>query len=393
MAPRRGSRVGLIIIVLIILVLVVVVGVIALGSIFNGSNTPASNGNPTQEAPTPVPQTQIIVAQHDIRRGARLTQDDVQAADWPDSMIPPNAYTVGSTPDQPGLEQIDGKIARVDILANQPVLSNMVADEKDLSLQATGSDAALMIPSGQVAVAFPLNRMMGVAYALRTGDHIDVLMSFRFVDVDKQFQSLLPNNVGAATAFPSSSQGSQPPPLTIAGREENGPFSTKIMVVPSEPQRPRQVTQMVIKNAIVLHLGDWPLTDTLESIVVTPAPTAAATAGATPAPQGASPTELPPAPPDIITLIMSRQDALVLKYSLETGASIDFALRSALDNDVTDVSTDSVTLQYLMDFYDITEPPALPIAQEPRIDKLSNPDGTFQNVPGGSAPAATAPPS
>jgi hypothetical protein len=88
---------------------------------------------------------------------------------------------------------------------------------------------------------------------------------------------------------------------------------------------------------------------------------------------------------------MSRQDALVLKYSLETGADIDFALRSALDNDVTDVSTDSVTLQYLMDFYDIVSPPQLPIGQQPRIDSLLNPPtGDFPlPVNGGATPPPT----
>lgn len=387
MAPRRGGRIGLIVIVLIIVVLVIAVGAIVVGGMLFPAS-PGPNGGQTQEAPTPVPQTQIIVAQHDIRRGARITQDDVQAADWPDNMVPPSAFIVGPTADQPGLEQVDGMIARVDILSNQPILSNMIADEKNLTLQASGSDAALLVPSGQVAVAFPLSRLMGVAYALRTGDHIDILMSFRFVDVDKDFQSILPNNVGAVAALATSgATGTEPPSIVVAGREENGPFSTKIMVIPSEPQRPRQVTQMVIKNAIVLHLGDWPLTDSFQSIVVTPAPEA--TGEATQAAQGGNPTPEPAAPPDIITLIMSRQDALVLKYSLETGADIDFALRSALDNDVTDVSTDSVTLQYLMDFYDITEPPLLPIAQEPRIDSITSPNGEFQ----GGTQEATPPPS
>jgi hypothetical protein len=149
------------------------------------------------------------------------------------------------------------------------------------------------------------------------------------------------------------------------------------------------VTQLVIKNAIVLRIGEWPLSGATEAIVVTPEP--ASTEAATEEAAGEEPTAEPPPAPDVITLVMSRQDALVLKYSLETGADIDFALRSALDNEVTDVSTDSVTLQYLLDFYDIVEPPLLPIAQDPRIDTIFLPDGNFG--PGQDSSAPTAPPS
>lgn len=387
MGARRGGRAGLIIVVLIILILIVaVVGILFLGTLTNGNQQNNNANNPA--TPTEVTTKKIIVAAGPIVRGKRLEAGDVTLTDWPDSVtLPDGALVVEADADLAA--QIDGMISRVDIVQGQPILQSMIANEKDLTLQSTGSDAALLIPSGQVAVAFPLSRMSSVAFALRPGDHVDVLMSYRVVSVDKDFQSLLPNNVGAAVAFPSNTQGaSQPPPIAVAGREENGPFSTKIMVVPAEPQRPRQVTQLVIKNAIVLRIGDWPLTD--QSIVVTPeaqSTQAAATQGAENAP-----TPVPPPAPDIITIVMSRQDALVLKYSLETGADIDFALRSALDNDVTDVSTDSVTLQYLMDFYDIVEPPLLPIAQDPRIDKITSPTGDFQPSTGDSGAAAATPP-
>jgi hypothetical protein len=104
-----------------------------------------------------------------------------------------------------------------------------------------------------------------------------------------------------------------------------------------------------------------------------------ATPGAVPAEGAVEPTATtqPLLVPDIVTLVMSRQDALVLKYALETGADIDLALRSVLDNEVTDVTTDSVTLQYIIDFYNIIQPPKMPIAHEPRIDLLGQQSGEF----------------
>lgn len=393
MGAGRGRRTGLILIVVIVLLLLVgVVAIFALNALVGGGG---GGGGQQAGQPTPAPKpttVKIVVAGHDIRRGTRLTEQDVTTMDWPllpDVQLPPNAITVGTTPDQPGLEQVADRVARVDILQGQPVLSHMLTPpNQPAQLAAIGSDAALLIPSGMVAVAFPLNRMSSVAYALRPGDHVDVLMSFRFVDVDKDFQTKLPNAIttltGAGTGGTTGTtiQDSKAFGLDTFGREEKGPFGTQLFVVPSElNQRPRQTTQLVIDNVIVMRVGDWPLTE--EAVVVTAAPQQQAGAAPTPTPSGPSPTSAPAPLPDIITLIMSRQNALVLKYSLEVGADIDFALRSAYDNDVQNVKTDSVTLQYLMDTYGVAEPPRLPLSFDPSISIAINPNGTFlQGVTG-----------
>ena len=73
---------------------------------------------------------------------------------------------------------------------------------------------------------------------------------------------------------------------------------------------------------------------------------------------------------------MSRQDALVLKYALENEASVDLALRSALDDDITDIQTDAVTLEYITSFYGVDVPPALPYAIDPRVNLLDLLGGT-----------------
>src|SRR5690242_3088625 len=101
MGARRGGRAGLIIIVLIIFVLVIGVGLVFLSSMCTSNTGQQQTDQPT---PTEVPVTQIIVAGHDIRRGARLTQDDVKPQPWPETSLPPNAMLVGSSPDEPGLE-------------------------------------------------------------------------------------------------------------------------------------------------------------------------------------------------------------------------------------------------------------------------------------------------
>ncbi len=385
MGAGRGRRTGLVLIVVIILLLLG--GVIVIYLLSQTPATPGPGGGSQQATVAPTPTTvKLIVAARDIARGTRMAASDVTTIDWPLTVpLPQGGMTVGEGPDQPGLEQVEGRVTRVDILAQQPVQSFMLtAADQAFSLQASGSDAALLIPSGQVAIALPLNRLSSVAYAIRTGDHVDIMISYRFVDVDEKFQTFTPNAV-EATLLPTGITLTGDPP-TIEGREVKGPFGGSWVITPAEvTPRPRQTTQLMIKNAIVMRVGDWPLTEAAV-VVATQAPAAQAAPTATPAGgAGAPPTPAPVPVPSIVTLIMSRQDALVLKFSLEMGASIDFALRSALDNGDTNVTTENVTLQYLMDFYNLAEPPRLPIAIDPRTDTfLNTPNGQFPVLTGGN---------
>ena len=75
--------------------------------------------------------------------------------------------------------------------------------------------------------------------------------------------------------------------------------------------------------------------------------------------------------PDVLTLVMSRQDALVMKYAAEQGARIDLALRSAADDNIEDIVTDPVTLSYIINTRNVTPPEKLPVALDPRIDMLN----------------------
>jgi pilus assembly protein CpaB len=65
------------------------------------------------------------------------------------------------------------------------------------------------------------------------------------------------------------------------------------------------------------------------------------------------------------------QDAVAINYVLmNQGAKINLALRSAGDSKV--VKTESVTLQFLMDQYNVPFPSKLPYGLEPRTDNLDS---------------------
>jgi Flp pilus assembly protein CpaB len=115
-------------------------------------------------------------------------------------------------------------------------------------------------------------------------------------------------------------------PLTFAGGEETEPQ-------PIGEQIPRSVTQLTVQNAEVLRVGLWPSVS----------------------PEGEG--EVEQIEPGIVTLLVSPQDALVLKWARENGAVIDLALRSAVDEEV--FSTEAVTLDYMISRFNITVPKKL----------------------------------
>jgi len=73
-------------------------------------------------------------------------------------------------------------------------------------------------------------------------------------------------------------------------------------------------------------------------------------------------TEQPPEN-EYVTLLVTPQDALILKYLAEMGADLDLALRST--GDEAPVITEPVWLRYVLDRYQLPEtPPALPVRLE-----------------------------
>jgi pilus assembly protein CpaB len=135
-----------------------------------------------------------------------------------------------------------------------------------------------------------------------------------------------------------------------------------IYLVPSEAQRPRVVSQTLVQDAIVLWVGDF----TTESY-------SAGTSGQpvqptpTPVPGQNAPPSAAPVKPDIITLVVTPQNAVTLNNLMLTGpaAKLSLVLRSAGDN--TKNPTSAVTLQFILDQYTIPVPAKLPYGTEPRF--------------------------
>lgn len=354
---RRGRT-------LILVALILLLGVAAVFFILKAKG---GGGGGAPVTPVALDRQNVVIAGQDISRGAVIPANAVIMAPFP-------ADSVVETMITGDVNQVIGRIARQDIARGMPITTGMITTEAG-DLLGTGSDASGAIPPGMTAIAVPMNRLSGVAYALRDGDSVDVIGTMLMVDLDEDYQSILPNssmillgnNAAPLTGYAcqevkASEKGlecinPEPPPFTRVDTEET--TGTQLAIKPSESQRPRLVTQRLVENATVLHVGSFTIPG---AETQTGLGSASAAAGA---PPQTTPQAVTVRAPDIVTLIVTPQDALTINWAIKSGMDLVFTLRGPKDDTTTE--TTSVTLKYLMDNYNITVPSKLPYGLTPRL--------------------------
>jgi Flp pilus assembly protein CpaB len=363
----------LILIGLIVLLAVIAVVVLSTGILNPPAPVVDNNGTVNQPVanvtqaptPTPIPLVRIVQALQNLPRGYRFPssvqelENIVGYAEWPEAAVPFNAIKEADG----GLEKVLGKIARTEVFREQPILSTfLINDLTDLA--ANGSDAAAVLPSDRIAVSLPMDRTTSVAYGVQDGDHVDVIISMLFIDVDEVFQSITPNRI---TLFNRDENGIQLL-SPIEGRPDQSSLGP-VIVGPSERQRPRLTTQRTIQDALVLHVGEFPLDGKYLGELPTPTPVPATQeagssgSGSTPPPP---PTPIPP--PNIVTLAVTPQYAVVLVWAIDAKLPVTLALRSV--NDRSTQQTIPVTLDYLMQEFRIEVPARRDYSIEPAIRSI-----------------------
>jgi Flp pilus assembly protein CpaB len=347
------------ILLLLIVVIIVIGAVVFLQQPAPPPVTTVTGQAPVQGGPTatPIPVARIVVAIQQIPRGMKIPREGaVDFRPWPRDAIPSDAITDPA--------EVVGKIARTDIFVEQPIVRNLLVDNL-ADIAEKGSDAAAMVPQGQRAISLPMDRLTGLAYGIQDGDYVDVIVSFLFVDVDPNFQSLKPNKVSIITIAQDGTVQFSPP---IQGELQPSNFTPgPVLISPTEIQRPRLVTQTTIQGAFVIHVGTFPLDGKfIGRPVAPPTPTEADNA-----PTKAAPPPTPtPTVPDIITIAVSPQDAVVLSWAIEAQIPMTLTLRSVKDKGAPSNQTTAVTLQYMIENYQVAQPPALPYALEPALRSI-----------------------
>lgn len=343
---RRGR-------ILILIVLIVIVGLgivyVLLGQ--TGTGAPAA-------VATQVVTKQVYYAAQNIPQGTTITQEMLATFALPPENVAEVMFEVGEE------TNLVGQTARFNLDQGTLITSSMVGAGPG---ELPPPSWSFRVQPSMVAVAIPTDRLATAAYGVNDGAHVNVNVCMTFVDVDPAYQSVLPNylSVMKDIFFPPEGQ----PTITIVpsteelparqGRTELDPtFQKPIYVVPSEPQRPRLVCQIILQDVIVLNLGNFtvqtqPVAPTQDPNAPAPAPSQAETA------------------PDIITLMVSPQDSVALNYFVYSGAVFSMTLRNPNDNSRIDAQ--SATLTSMLTQYNISLPSKLPYAQQPRLDILTPP--------------------
>ena len=340
---RRGR-------VLIFLLLIVVIGLVV---VFVAFRTLLQARPQQAQAPVTV---QVFKAGQNISQGESIPEDKLATFDLPQDQVTVEEFTLDEK------SQLVGKIAKFPISQGTVITSAMVTDSSE-AVPIAGPQWAALIPPGMVAAPLPASRLSTVAYGVNDGAHVNLIACMLFVDVDPSFQSITPDNTATltATGFPQGalpilSLGVGATGGALGRLELDQSLQQPFYLQGAEPQRARPVCQTILQNAVVMKLGNFPLTTTNPQ---------AAQQQTQQQQQGAAPA------PDIITLIVSPQDANTLSWMMYTNVQLVMNLRNPSDQ--SRLATEAATLQFALSQYNIPVPAKLPYATQPRIDALTAP--------------------
>ncbi len=346
---KRGSRILLFLVVVIIILIAVTFLVLGRGGGIFGSTAPT---------PTP-PWVSIVIVGQPINRDDEIKQESLASMEIPQTRVTDKMITDPQT--------IIGKYAMFPFAQGIPLTTDMIAERPGMN--QPGSEAAKVVSPGLVAISVPISRLNSVAYGVRDGDRINIIATTSFIDVDAAFQSKLPNFTAQVTGTgfvpdtlpvlsASIASGGE---ASAQGRAELDPtINQALYLVPSEAQRARLVSQMILQDIQVLHVGTF-------SLPGQEAQTAQAVEGQP------APTPVPVVEPDVITLIVTPQDAVALTYLMYSGTKFTLTLRAP--DDTSRVETEAATLQYLLSQYAIPVPAKLPyVIDDSKIQSPTEPN-------------------
>lgn len=322
---------------------------------------------PAAPTPTPTPEVQfvdVLVADVYLPVGERIREDIIKVERRPDE----NVAVVGGVTFA-DVDEIVGRLVKTEVSNGQEILLPMLAlNPSDLT--DLGSDLSLYVDDGKVAVSFPIDLFTGAAFAIRPGDLVDAIMTLRLVEIDDEFQTIRPNIwervsdpallAGTAFLFPETSEG----------RLELIPTINTVAVIQpgsGKDQIPRRTTQLTLQQMEVLWMGSW--RDPRQGLNQEFRANAILSDGSK------QPTldtnRRPENRPDVVILSMTAQDALTLKWALETGISIDLVLRA--QGDTTPFVTASISLPQVLEGGLLVVPEKGPFGLEPRVDEVPVP--------------------
>ncbi len=350
--------------IFIYLALIIIIVVGAGGVYLYMHRTPAPPQTSATQGPSIANPIGIITAGQNIPAGTPITEAMLSSIQISQSDLVQGEFVNKS--------DLVGMYSKYALTQGVVITDSMLSSSPGANLP--GSSWAPIIPQGLTAVAIPIKGLASVAYGVSDGDYVNIIVTMMLVDVDPTNQSILPNFTANVTSPGATANGVQLTAGIVSGGDASRVGTTvldetlnqPLYLVPSEGQRPRMVTQMIMQNVQVLHVGSFPASGQIGSGQTSSTSSSAATA--TPAPAG-TPAPVSTLRPDVITLMVSPDDANTLVYLIYSGAKITLTLRNPTDTGPA-VKTNAAMLEYLLTQYNIPVPAKLPYAVQPRVDTL-----------------------
>src|SRR6476660_2879680 len=145
----------------IALVVAVVIGLIAAHRIYNFLSERQKETESLRAS-----NQDIVVAAQDIPPGTTINDEAIKkgmikTTPWPKSSVPAGAF---SSP-----QQIVGKVNRVKILANEPILESRLAGE--------GAGLTVRLEAGKRALALRVDEIVGVSGFIVPDDRVDIILT------------------------------------------------------------------------------------------------------------------------------------------------------------------------------------------------------------------------
>ncbi len=129
--------------------------------------------------------TRVAVASMPLAYGIDITPDKVRFVDYPNTSIPPGAFTNAGQLMPPGKK----RVALMPIAVNEPILSGKISGIGE------GASIAALLPDGMRAATVRINDVSGVAGFIQPNDSVDVLITRNIPGNDSQVTDVLLQNV------------------------------------------------------------------------------------------------------------------------------------------------------------------------------------------------------
>lgn len=164
--------------------LALICGLIAAGSMYIYLN--GTNRNPS------VSLKPLVIVKTNIPARSVIETGQLVVKDVPEQGYPQGGYST--------IQNIVGSVALLNLSAGDLIVSSMLerqSSQNPINGISTGGNTALTVPEGKRAVAIPIGLVSGVGYAVKPGDHVDILVTIDIKDSSANSQAVTVTSLAA----------------------------------------------------------------------------------------------------------------------------------------------------------------------------------------------------